>query len=96
MDKELECLKRIDMKLYVTEREHKIFYSVVEQALLELKSIKEATPSEALECLEEMWELSCDSRKPEYTLYETIKQALLKAQEQEKENELLKEIIKRY
>ena len=34
MSKELECLKRIDMKLYVTEREHKIFYSVVENALI--------------------------------------------------------------
>lgn len=52
MNKELECLKRIDMKNYITEREHKIFYSVVEQALLELKSIKEANPSEAIKHLE--------------------------------------------
>lgn len=37
-------------------------------------------------------QLNTDFR--EYTA--TIKQALLKAQEQEKENELLKEIIKRY
>lgn len=50
-----------------------------------LESIDNSEPSEALECLEEMWELSCDSRKPEYTLYETIKQALLKAQFLEEE-----------
>ena len=49
MNKELECLKRIDTKNYLTEREHREFYSVVEQALLELKSIKEANHSEALE-----------------------------------------------
>lgn len=52
MSKELKCLKRLDTKNYITEREHKIFYSVVEQALLELKSIKEANPSEAIKHLE--------------------------------------------
>ena len=34
MSKELECLKRIDTKKYLTEREHRDFYSVVEKALL--------------------------------------------------------------
>ena len=34
MSKELECLKRIDTKNYLTEREHRDFYSVVEKALL--------------------------------------------------------------
>ena len=34
MNKELECLKRIDTKNYLTEIEHKEFYSVVEQALI--------------------------------------------------------------
>lgn len=48
MSKELECLKRIDMKNYITEREHKIFYSVVEQALL--KAEKE---HKALEIIKE-------------------------------------------
>ena len=33
MNKELEYLKRIDTKNYLTEREHRDFYSVVEQAL---------------------------------------------------------------
>lgn len=52
------------------------YFDIIEEALQRLESIDNANPSEALECLEEMWELSCDSRKPEYTLYETIKQAL--------------------
>ena len=34
MSKELECLKRIDTKNYLTEREHRDLYSVVEKALL--------------------------------------------------------------
>ena len=34
MSKELEFLKRIDTKNYLTEREHRDFYSVVEKALL--------------------------------------------------------------
>ena len=34
MNKELEFLKRIDTKNYLTEREHIDFYSVVEKALL--------------------------------------------------------------
>ena len=34
MSKELEALERIDTKNYLTEREHREFYLVVEQALL--------------------------------------------------------------
>ena len=37
MSKELECLKRIDTKNYLTEREHRDFYSVVEQALIKFE-----------------------------------------------------------
>lgn len=58
-------------------------YTTLKEALQRLEAIDNANPSEALECLEEMYEVSCDSRKPEYNLYETIKQALLKAQEQD-------------
>lgn len=58
----------------------------------ELETIKEANPSEALKCLEEMYELSCDGRIPEHSLYEYIKQALLKAQEKEKEELFFKNI----
>ena len=61
---------------------------IIEQALKRLEAIDNAEPSEALECLEEN-ELVL-LRKD----YNLLHQALLKAQEQEKENELLKEIIK--
>lgn len=52
MNKELECLKRIDMKNYLTEREHRDFYSAVEKALKRLEAIENANPSEALKELE--------------------------------------------
>lgn len=82
MNKELKCLKRIDTKNYLTEREHKEFLGVVEQALHRLEAIDNANPSEALECLEKVY-----SRLPQWDLSRnidqcnTIKQALLKAQE---------------
>ena len=41
MSKELECLKRIDTKNYLTEREHRDFYSVIEKSLKALEIIKE-------------------------------------------------------
>ena len=40
MSKELECLKRIDTKNYLTEREHRDFYSVIEKSLKDLEIIK--------------------------------------------------------
>lgn len=59
-------------------------------ALDELKAIKEAKPSEALECLEKLPYTSQGyGNWKEY--YNTIKQALLKTQEQEKKIEKLKE-----
>lgn len=78
-----------------------------------LKSIDNANPSEALECLEDIYrngvfisEVSFEKQHPTNISPETnksidvqcntIKQALLKAREQEKENELLKEIIKSF
>lgn len=59
------------------------------QALLELKAIKDANPSEALECL--MY-LKAEFRNYP-SAYEAIKQALIKSQEQEKKLKAL-EIIK--
>ena len=101
MTKELEALEKIG-NVDLGDNPYKIFeanklknvysaeFTALYKALTELKTIKESKSSEALECLEEMYELSCDGRKPEYTLYETIKQYILKAQEQEKVmNELL-------
>lgn len=60
------------------------------QALLELKAIKDANPSEALECL--MY-LKAEFRNYP-SAYEAIKQALIKSQEQEKKLKAL-EIIKK-
>ena len=47
MMKELEALKRIDEKNYLTEREHKEFYSIVENALLKAQA-QEKMLNEAL------------------------------------------------
>ena len=61
----------------------------VQQALTELKAIKEAKPSEAMECLEKLPYMSQGyGNWKEY--YNTIKQALLKAQEQDKALEIIK------
>ena len=67
------------------------------QALLELKAIKDANPSEALECLEEMAKYRIEYSEylmpiKDISEYKTIKQTLLKAQEQEK---VLKVILKK-
>ena len=68
------------------------------QALLELKQIKEANPSEALKCLEEMAKYRIEYSEylmpiKDISEYKTIKQTLLKVQEQEKKLKAL-EIIK--
>ena len=81
----------------------------VEQALTELKAIKEAKPSEAMKCLEE---LDCmfylekritneDGNHEDYEFhpystkeYHIIEDYILKAQEQEKENAKLKGQVK--
>ena len=66
---------------------------ILEQALQRLETIDNAKSSEALGCLERMW-----YDLPQYyeKEYNTIKLYILKSQEQEKENELLKEIIKSF
>lgn len=103
MDLVLEALKRMAeyrFEEYGVERDDGTSFDedfeIIKQALLELKAIKEANPSEALECLENI-------RKDIYDYYNEylddisiIKQALLKAQEQEKEIEILKEYRKDY
>jgi hypothetical protein len=67
-------------------------YDIIEEALNELKAIKESNLSEALEYVENIqseieWAFEFNGRKideyePEY--FDTIKQALLKAQENER------------
>ena len=78
-----------------TDSEH---IKIVKQALLELQSIKETNPSEALECLDKLAkQIELDEDTDYFEIrnaHITVEQALLKAREQEKENELLKEIIK--
>lgn len=72
------------------------YYDILYQALTELKAIKEAKPSEALKSLEEMYTL-CTPQRTYYKLDKcnnVIKQSLLKAQEQEKENSELKELLR--
>lgn len=49
MSKELECLDRIDKRNYLTEREHKEFLGVVEQALLKAQEPKKYIKWEDLE-----------------------------------------------
>lgn len=41
MNTELELLKRIDERNYLTEREHREFYGIVEKALINAQDIKE-------------------------------------------------------
>ena len=60
--------------------------------LTELKAIKESNPSEALECLEEIRDFRYGKDKLlvcQTEMYKQIKQALIKAQEQEKMLEII-------
>ncbi len=102
MSKEyLEALERLkENSYYVDDKNMKEDYNIIKQALLELKAIKEANPSEALRYVNgKIADLEDDLQH--YTMVEkdkcrefyiredlkqftNIKQALLKAQEQEK------------
>lgn len=104
MTKALEALKRIRQETcpatYMADFDKNECCDVIEQALQRLEAIDNANPSEALEDLEALEQDIKDrvilAEDRQLKLCAVIKQALLKAQEQEKENELLKEIIKRY
>ncbi len=89
MDKVFEALDCLALEVPIGNKE----IAILKSALLELKAIKEAKPSEAMECLEEL-------RSNLGVIYDdtlnTIEQALLKAQEQEKENAELRQHIKRW
>ena len=64
----------------------KPYYETIKQGLQHLEAIENANPSEALECLENWYNTQSPKTKMyEYELhYRIIKQALIKAQEQEK------------
>lgn len=96
MNKVLEALERLAMpdelhikeciKLGIGLTED---FDTVEKALLELTSIKEANPSEALECLESIKDALWDDDfhyQRHSKLLDTIEKALLKAQTQELNN----------
>ena len=97
MEKEIEVLEAkpedIGKLLYEVYDVPSGICEYINKALLELKAIKEAKPSEAMECLEEL-------RSNLGVIYNdtlnTIEQALLKAQELEKELAELNQHIKRW
>lgn len=99
--KELEALERLAMPDELHIKECKKLgigltedYDVVEQALLELQAIKEANPSEALECLEALEQDIKDrvilAEDRQLKLCAVIKQALLKAQKEHNALEIIK------
>lgn len=93
MEKIFEALKRIRQETcpatYMQDFDKNECCDTIEQALLELKSIKEAKPSEALKCLEFLKQQAIAFEHSELAVkvanenYNTIKQALLKAREEE-------------
>ena len=100
----LECLEALeqdikDRTILAEDRQLKLC-AVIKQALLELKSIKEANPSEALECLEEIGFAPLNEccgypytriSDEYYEDFNTIQQALLKAEKEHKALEIIKE-----
>ena len=102
MSKELEALA--DIILYLNASEPKGLYceniETIQQSLLELQSIKEANPSEALNSLESyinniiFAKDLIDQKRQLLTNIETIKQALLNAEKEHKASEIIKEHIK--
>ena len=113
MEKEIEALEKIGAEklargeLIRNDDKLEPYIAILKQALTELKAIKEAKPSEAMEKLEEIINYYtepqydvCESSYPNEfkDMWEkelnTIKQALLKAQEQEKENAEYKEVLR--
>ena len=109
MSKELEALKRLRQETcpatYMADFDKNECCDVIEQALQRLEAIDNANPSEALESLEEIRDFRYGKEKLlvcQTQMYTTIKQALLKAQEQEKVLEIIKEkgvdvsLIKKY
>lgn len=97
MSKEyLEALERIiEGAVYdniYTKQDLEQDVNTVKQGLLELKAIKEANPSEALDCLENMYTSSEDTIYQFEKEYKVIKQYILKAQEMEKENAYIEKV----
>jgi hypothetical protein len=100
-----EALKELEEELKwthndgvnLTKYDERLF-NVIKQALIELKSIKEADPSEALKQVTYLSAILPDWQRVNNGVdsLSIIKQALLKAQDLEKEIEILKEYRKDY
>lgn len=100
MNKELDAFNRIEQEVngciciyHIEEND----INIVKQALQRLEAIDNANPSEALKeigILRGFNKVELKDDKNVNKSLDIIKQALVKAQEQEKENEILKEIIK--
>jgi len=97
MSKELEALETIKIKCHPNSNPSPIVdeaLEIVEQALQRLEAIENASPSEALKCVDILKEDGCIITLTQGKALETIRQALLKAQEQENENAKLKGQVK--
>ena len=98
MERELEGLERLAMPDELHDEECKKAgveltedYDLIKEALLELKSIKEAKSSDAMECIKRMWDdidVYNDFRQ-DFKGLKIIENYILKAQEQEKASEIL-------
>ena len=89
MNKDLEALNRVRNKFIDFFHEDTPDFDTLEQALTELKAIKEANPSEALElvyCLKDY----LMNMMPYYDWLNDIEKYILNAQEQEKALEIIK------
>ncbi len=94
----LEILKNIQITTFgnsdLIESAYKEEVETIEQALQRLESIDNAKPSEALECVGVLKEEGCITTLVQGKILETIRQYILKAQEQEKVLRVIKNIIK--
>ena len=95
----LECLEALeqdikDRTILAEDRQLKLC-AVIKQALLELQSIKEANPSEALECLDKLAkQIELDEDTDYFEIrnaHITVEQALLKDEKEHKALEIIKE-----
>lgn len=96
MNKELEALNIIKFNPDdVDGLQYLEAFKVVEQAILELVSIKEADPSEALEIVRKYKSSNyLNVWNPKFVeALKTVENYILKAQEQEKENKFLSDTI---
>lgn len=90
MSKELEALNKIQHDFGQLKGQELVScYETIFNALKRLESIDNAEPSEALECLENIW---CDISTNYVNEYATIKQALLNAQEPNSTSLLMQEL----